>query len=263
MSGPIRGHLRSNVVGYIALFFALTGGAYALQGKNTVNSGDIKPKNVKRSDLAPNSVDGSKVADNSLSGADVDESSLNIDSASTAENADTLDGIDSGGFLASSAQAGGDIGGPFANLQISPNAVGSSEVATDSLGAADIDESSLGFVGGPGLDMYFGREQMNAGPPAEIGETPIISVPGVVVVKGARTGNDVGSTQCGVGFENESGGNLQLVRFATTTAGDPSPPVNGGESFSDGSGDDIDPGVAAAGYARWLACRTPDVGPPL
>lgn len=86
-------HLRQQYIGLIALFFALTGGAYALQGKNTVDSGDIKPKNVKSSDLAPSSVDSSKVADDSLTGVDIDEGSLgrvpSAESAVTADSAQT------------------------------------------------------------------------------------------------------------------------------------------------------------------------------
>jgi hypothetical protein len=52
-------HFRSNVVGYIALFcFAITGTAYALPGTNSVNSGDIKNRQVKRVDLAPDILAG-------------------------------------------------------------------------------------------------------------------------------------------------------------------------------------------------------------
>ena len=39
MSTRIRNHLRGNVIAYVALFFALTGGtAFALTGSNTVFS---------------------------------------------------------------------------------------------------------------------------------------------------------------------------------------------------------------------------------
>jgi hypothetical protein len=42
MQNRISEHLRSNVVGYLALFLVLTGGtAYALDGSNTVFSDDI------------------------------------------------------------------------------------------------------------------------------------------------------------------------------------------------------------------------------
>jgi hypothetical protein len=86
----------ANAVSMIALFVALSGGAYALGGKNSVKSDDIKDGQVKSKDLknddvrsgdiedsavgggelAPNSVQGGEVANESLSGADIDESTL-------------------------------------------------------------------------------------------------------------------------------------------------------------------------------------------
>jgi hypothetical protein len=76
--GGIRQHLRSNVVGYIALFFALsTGSAVALSGSNTVQSDDLGPgAPVKAVDVAANAVNGSNVLDNSISGADLAPSAL-------------------------------------------------------------------------------------------------------------------------------------------------------------------------------------------
>ena len=62
MGGRIRNHLRSNVVGYIALFFVLTGGtAYALDGSNTVFSDDIVNGEVKAADLGTDSVTSSRI----------------------------------------------------------------------------------------------------------------------------------------------------------------------------------------------------------
>jgi hypothetical protein len=52
MSGAIRRHLRSNAIGYVALFIALTtGSAYALDGHNTVYSDDIVNGQVSSNDL--------------------------------------------------------------------------------------------------------------------------------------------------------------------------------------------------------------------
>jgi hypothetical protein len=66
MSGRIRAHLRSNVVGYLAVFLALTGTAVALPGKNRIDRNDlqkrvVKPINVQRNairrfQLAPSAV---------------------------------------------------------------------------------------------------------------------------------------------------------------------------------------------------------------
>ena len=47
----------ATTIACLALFFAVAGGsAIALQGRNSVNSGDIKPKAVKTSDIANNAV---------------------------------------------------------------------------------------------------------------------------------------------------------------------------------------------------------------
>lgn len=107
MSSRLSAYIRQHHVGFVAIFLALVGGAYALPGKNKVDSGDIKAKNVKRGDLATNAVTNPKLADNAvgsaeviangLTGADVDESSLG--EVPGAANAALLDGVDSSDFL--------------------------------------------------------------------------------------------------------------------------------------------------------------------
>jgi hypothetical protein len=54
------------LVGMIALVAALAGTAIALPGRNTVNSGDIKPGQVKTSDLRNNAATGEKVKESTL-----------------------------------------------------------------------------------------------------------------------------------------------------------------------------------------------------
>lgn len=87
-------HVRGNAVAYVALFFALAGGAYAsgaLAPANSVNSQSIINGQVKQVDLANGAVSGSKVASNSLTGAQINESSLGIvPKASLASNASDL-----------------------------------------------------------------------------------------------------------------------------------------------------------------------------
>jgi len=148
MSAGFRDHIRSNVVGYVALFFALgTGSAVALSGSNTVFSDDIVDNEVKSADvrddtlsggglaaadlrpnsvgtsevaadslgagdLAPNSVGTSEVADNSLTGSDIVEASLgSVGSANFAGDSALLDGSDSSEFL--STTSGGTVHGPL------------------------------------------------------------------------------------------------------------------------------------------------------
>jgi hypothetical protein len=60
----------------LALFLALGGGAIALQGKNSVNSGDIKDGSVKSNDVKDESLKGKDVDSNTLKGSDIDEGSL-------------------------------------------------------------------------------------------------------------------------------------------------------------------------------------------
>jgi hypothetical protein len=56
----------------IALFFAVAGGsAIALKGRNTVDSGDIKNKQVKTSDLANNAVTTRKIKGNAVRTSDI------------------------------------------------------------------------------------------------------------------------------------------------------------------------------------------------
>ena len=221
MGNGVSNHIRSNIVGYVALFVALSASAYALPGSNTVNSGDIVNNQVRSADigdgqvatadlangsvnsakvannsltgadigngrigaldLANGSVGSGKVVDNSLSGADVAESTFgqvpsaqSADTATTAANADTLDSLNSTDFLGTSAQAGGDLGGPLSNLQIAGNTVGTSEVADNSLTGGDIDESSLsGVVSGTGLVLTGSRSVTSAA-----GTPTILALPG-------------------------------------------------------------------------------------
>ena len=61
----------SFVISCVALFVALSGTAVALQGKNTVDSGDIKPSAVKPSELATQAVTASKVDVGAISSTDI------------------------------------------------------------------------------------------------------------------------------------------------------------------------------------------------
>jgi hypothetical protein len=100
MAGKIRGHIRSNVIGYVALFVALSGTAYAVDGplpgqdqvgsadiiNNEVQTADIRDANLTTADIRAGAVTSGKildgevqsgdVRDNSLTGDDLDESTL-------------------------------------------------------------------------------------------------------------------------------------------------------------------------------------------
>jgi len=69
----------ATVVAYLALFVALGGTATALDGKNTVFSDDIAPKEVKRSDVAIGAINKSRLSDDAVRGAQVKDGSLGSD----------------------------------------------------------------------------------------------------------------------------------------------------------------------------------------
>jgi hypothetical protein len=128
MQGRISTYIRRHHIGLLALFIALSGTAYAvdgpLPGQNQVGSEDIINGEVRNPDLGADSVGSGKIDDrqvknadlsvgasssntiadggiqgidvksDTLTGAQIDESSLG-----TVPNADQLDGIDSSEFL--------------------------------------------------------------------------------------------------------------------------------------------------------------------
>jgi hypothetical protein len=80
MSKRIRMHLRSNVVGYVALFcFAISGTAAALPGTNTVDSADIVNGQVRNGDLGANAVRSGKIADQQVLTSDLGASAVTGD----------------------------------------------------------------------------------------------------------------------------------------------------------------------------------------
>ena len=103
----------SNVISTLALFLALGGSAVALEGKNSVDSGDVKNNTLKSADVKDDALKGVDVKDGTLKGVDVKDETLN---GSDIE----LDSIE------------GD--------RIAESAVGSAEIADGSVAAADLAE---------------------------------------------------------------------------------------------------------------------------
>lgn len=78
----IRNHLRTNMLGLVAIFIVLGGTAYAvngaLPGRNTVGSADVINGEVKAHDIHNGAVRSSDVRNNDLTGTDISEASLNL-----------------------------------------------------------------------------------------------------------------------------------------------------------------------------------------
>lgn len=138
----IREHLRANVVGYVAVFIALSGTAAALPGQNTVDSRDIINANVRSPDLADGSVTPSELAEGAVTSAAVADDSLTESDI----------GADAIGFSELAATAfNADIIEQGAAFGIPNDGIQGFEVQNDTLSGDDIDESSLeGVVRGRG-----------------------------------------------------------------------------------------------------------------
>jgi hypothetical protein len=147
-------------VAFIALLAALSGTAVALPGTNSVDSGDIKNKQVKGKDLANNSVTGKKVkngaiksadvGNDSLTGTDVNESTLGkVPSAANADNAANATNASNANTVGGKAASDLDQPRAFARIELAGDV---DEANTSGLTDADVSGSSglycyeLGFT---------------------------------------------------------------------------------------------------------------------
>ncbi len=100
MLARIRLHLRSNVVGYLALFIALSGSAYAAGlANNSVKSKHIKDGQVKSADVRNNGLTGNDIKEASLGEVPLADAATTADSAASADDAELLDGLNSSAFV--------------------------------------------------------------------------------------------------------------------------------------------------------------------
>lgn len=115
----IRDHLRSNVVGYLALFVALSGTAIALPATGTVFSDDIVNGEVKTKDISDtNGVRSADVRDDDLNGGGLAAADLARESVARAE-------------IATNAVRAEEIG---------TDSVGKDAIVNDGVGANELDE---------------------------------------------------------------------------------------------------------------------------
>ncbi len=262
-----REHIRSNVIGYIALFaFAMSGTASALDGSDTVFSDDIVDGEVKTADINTNAVrsnqiqngqvatadlgDGKvtelKLADDSVTGAKVLDGEIGIadlaDGSVTGAkvldgeigNADLADGsvgtnkVQDGAINSAKILDDSQAGGGLGPQDLATNAVAQAEIATDGVAATEVQNDSIDA----GEIVDFGLTNQDVGVLfAEVSATAVLDnhSGGVTVT---RVGA-VGSGQ----YEVDFGRNIALcTAVATVGLSGAGAPVAGEVYVADRSG---------------------------
>jgi len=123
MSKRIRNHIRGNVVGYVALFFAISGTALAA---NTISSTDIINGEVKTPDLDSAAVTGTKIASNSVNSPKI------LDGGVKSADIDT-------GQVKTAEILDNDV----TSSDVQNEGLTSADLATDSVNATEVADNSI------------------------------------------------------------------------------------------------------------------------
>ena len=152
----VRAHIRSHVVGYVAVFIALSGTASAidgpLPGQDQVGSADIIDQEVKQQDLGSNSVASGKIVDGQVQGSDL---------ATNAITDDTFNPALGSSKIGDGAVRSGELGGNSVNsAHVFPNSLTGEDHrsrdrlgrrraswGTDSVGSREISNGTVQPVG--------------------------------------------------------------------------------------------------------------------
>jgi hypothetical protein len=247
MTNSFSTHIRQNVIGYVALFIATTGTAAALPGADTVNSGDIINREVKKADLgngavtsrsiAVGEIAGPHVADDSLTGEDIDESTLTGIAGPAGPQGDTGPvgpvgpegprgpagpaGPQGPAGSINGVAAGGDLTGTYPAPTIATGAVGSADVADQSLTGIDILDDSLSTfdvngLGPADISNLNGNDIAdNSLTNADIDEStlPLLNVRWALIAANGTTGT--GGTPGVVASAHQQGSGTYIVDFGT------------------------------------------------
>lgn len=204
MSRRIGEHIRSNVVGYIAVFIALSGTAYAvdgpLPGQNQVGSADIINGDVITDDISDtNGVRSADVRDDTLNNGGLQAIDLRADSVGGSEVSDES--------LGSAELAPDSVGAS----EVATGAIGSDELATDAVGT---DEIIDGSVGNPdlGVNSVTGTKVFQS------------SLTGADIFPNSLSSSDIGADAVGddeispgaVGASEVANGSLGTAEFASS-----------------------------------------------
>ena len=158
MSKTIRAHLRSNVVGYVAIFlFAMSATAIALPGSNTVFTDDIVNGEVQSPDIGTNEVTSADIANGTVATQDmatdgVTNPDIADDAVGTAEigdgevtSADVFDASLTGVDLANNSVSGDDIQNEtLTTNDLQGNSVQTDEIENETIGSSDIGPAAVG-----------------------------------------------------------------------------------------------------------------------
>lgn len=145
MGGQVSRHIRSNVVGYVALFFALTGGvAWATHpgGANTISTGDIINSEVKSQDIGDGEVKQPDLGANAVSSGKIqDQQVKNADLGIGASSSNTIaDGGIQNVDVANNTLTGAKID---ESTLFNDNSLDGADVADGGLTGADVADGSL------------------------------------------------------------------------------------------------------------------------
>jgi hypothetical protein len=163
MAARLRSHVRGNVIGYLALFVALSGSAYAATAakKNSVVSKSIKNGQVRSVDLQDNGVTGVDLQENGVQSVDIQDGGVqgvdlapgSVDATSLAASAIGAPGfakVASGGNVidgrgVASVQHTMGSGTYCITMTFTPHVA----VATVDAGLGDASTAQVQFPGGP------------------------------------------------------------------------------------------------------------------
>jgi hypothetical protein len=135
----ILSHVRSNLVAYIALFFALSGSAYAAGGL-LISSNNIVDGQVFSADVADEDLTGIDIQNGGLTGADVANGTLT--------GLDVADGGLAGVDIANGSVTGADVAvNSLTGANVADGFLTGADVADNSLSGADIAEDTLSVAG--------------------------------------------------------------------------------------------------------------------
>ena len=140
-------------VALVALFIALggttyaaTGGSFILDNANTAENSSALSSGVTTGPTLNVTNTGGRSAARFTANAGISPFSVSNTTKIGSLNSDLLDGFDSLNFMKVGSAASGDLTGTYPGPAIGTNAVGTSEVANNSLTGFDIDEATLAGV---------------------------------------------------------------------------------------------------------------------